>query len=93
MGSEEERLLFRLETCASSALRHLIQSGPIGADRWLADGGSWEFEPVPKTAAGALPTAAPEGSEGRRRQMVAFLEKSELEGAQTLRYVMATDDV
>lgn len=44
---------------------------PIGAEMWLSDGGSWELEPVSGAGGGY-----------RRRQTVAFFEKSELEGSQ-----------
>ena len=55
-------------------------SGPIGADSWLIDGGTWDLEPAKGDKKDDIVL--------RRRQTVALLEKAELEGSETLRYVL-----
>ena len=86
VGSEAERLFFRLETVAAQAIKHVTASGPIGADKWLTDGGSWEAELI-KPAGRAAKSAEPPSF--RERQTVTFLQKWDAEGSAILRCVIA----
>ena len=45
VGSDEERLFYRLETTASIAIRHVVESGPIAAENGLrmAAHGIWSL--------------------------------------------------